>query len=132
METSIENLKALGSTLQDLRAKIEVSQTYLDNLKDERSKVQNDFLSAMAKSGLKSIKTDDNLFSVTEKINPYIADPAKVIEEIKKRNLEDTLMPRKIDGVVFGSFARELYKQGEILEGVEMKKSSYISIKSNK
>ena len=128
-----QDLKALAEKLAEKRAQVENSKHYLEGLKAEKDGIQQQLLKALNESGIKSIKTDQCFFSSVLKHEPVVVDEHAVIEALKSRGLLEDHMVIKLDAIRLKSTANALLKEsGEVLDGMEIRDTEYISIRNNK
>ena len=127
---TIDHITHYTNELITVRNQIAFFTQKLDELKEKRDMTQRTLIDAMKSNNLKSLKTNDNSFSLVSKMDTRIINEEEAIRDIKSRKLEG-LVSEKIDTVRFKQIANLLLKEsGELFFGTETVTSEYLSIRS--
>jgi len=129
----VSELKELAEKLAEKREQVNCSKEYLEGLKAEKDVLQQNLLDALKSVDVKSIKTENCFFSMVTKQEPVVVDIEALESDLKARKLYDDLVVTKIDSTRLKSTAKALLKEtGEVMSGMEIRDTNYISIRNNK
>ena len=124
-------ITSIAGQLSLMREKVERIKTLLQLEQDKRNKLQNKLMDVMKISGINSIKTNTNIFSLVSKQDARIVDEPALMQDLRSRELAEGLIITKIDSLRFKALARALLKEtGELFEGTELNTSEYVSIRN--
>jgi hypothetical protein len=127
----VSELKSLAEQLAMARETVNSAKEAYEELKKHKDMVQANLLDALKECEVKSIKTENCFFSMVTKQEPVIIDSAIVTKDLISRGIyEDHL---KLDTAQVKSTAKALLKEhGEVMDGMEISETEYISIRNNK
>jgi hypothetical protein len=117
--------------LLKLRTQIDELKKTLDPLKTQRDELQENIIAHMKKQGFNSVKTDEATVSkqISKKI--VIESEDKLVADLKKRGL-DEMVKERLNGELWTPFSREIIKQGEKFDGIEIVETEFISVRKSK